>query len=98
MYSEIWQHDGQTSGDPIVTYTDLHLQEHNEVRDALTALLADLFALYVKTKAFHWHAFGSSWPTATACRTGGPGLGDDRHDRRARESARWYPHPIDRRD
>jgi len=26
--------------------------------DALTALLADLFALYVKTKNFHWHVSG----------------------------------------
>jgi starvation-inducible DNA-binding protein len=58
MYSEIWQHDGHTSGDPIVTHTGLHLEEHNEVCDALTTLLADLFALYVKTKVFQWHASG----------------------------------------
>jgi len=34
----------------------------NAVRDisgALTALLADLFALYMKTKNFHWHVSGS---------------------------------------
>jgi starvation-inducible DNA-binding protein len=33
----------------------------NELRDisgALTALLADMFALYVKTKNFHWHVSG----------------------------------------
>jgi starvation-inducible DNA-binding protein len=59
MYSEIWRHDGHTSGDPIVTHTGLHLEEHNEVCDALTTLLADLFALYVKTKVFHRHASGS---------------------------------------
>ncbi len=58
MYSEIWQPDGQTSTDPIVTYIDLQLDEHNEVCDALTTLLVDLFALYVKTKVFHWHASG----------------------------------------
>jgi starvation-inducible DNA-binding protein len=58
MYSEIWQPDGQTSTDPIVTYIDLQLEEHNEVCDALTTLLVDLFALYVKTKVFHWHASG----------------------------------------
>ena len=58
MYSEIWQPDGQTSTDPIVTYIDLQIEEHNEVCDALTTLLADLFALYVKTKVFHWHASG----------------------------------------
>jgi starvation-inducible DNA-binding protein len=28
------------------------------ISDALTALLADLFALYVKTKNFHWHVSG----------------------------------------
>ncbi len=58
MYSEIWQPDGQTSTDPIVTYIDLQLEEHNEVCDALTTLLVDLFALYVKTKVFHWQASG----------------------------------------
>jgi len=47
MYSEIWQPDGQIWTDPIVTYIDLHLEEQNEVCDALTTLLADLFALYV---------------------------------------------------
>jgi starvation-inducible DNA-binding protein len=29
-----------------------------KMSDALTALLADLFALYVKTKNFHWHVSG----------------------------------------
>jgi starvation-inducible DNA-binding protein len=58
MFSETWQHDGHTAGDPIVTHTDLYLEEHNEVRDALTTLLADLFALYVKTKVFHRRASG----------------------------------------
>jgi starvation-inducible DNA-binding protein len=35
--------------------------ESNSVRDisaALTALLADIFALFVKTKNFHWHISG----------------------------------------
>jgi starvation-inducible DNA-binding protein len=35
--------------------------EANTVRDisaALTALLADMFALYIKTKNFHWHITG----------------------------------------
>ena len=60
MYSEIWQRDGQTLTNPIVTYGDLQLEEHDEVCDALTTLLADLFALYVKTKVFHWHVSGLS--------------------------------------
>jgi len=58
MYSEIWQPGEQTSIDPIVTCIALQLEERNEVCDALTTLLADLFALYVKTKVFHWHASG----------------------------------------
>jgi starvation-inducible DNA-binding protein len=29
-----------------------------EISKALTAILADLFALYVKTKNFHWHMSG----------------------------------------
>jgi starvation-inducible DNA-binding protein len=61
MYGEIWQPDAQTSIDPIVTDIDLQLEEHDEVCDALTALLIDLFALYVKTKVFHWHASGSDF-------------------------------------
>ena len=58
MDGEIWQPGEQTSIDPIVTYIDLQLEERNEVCIALTTLLADLFALYVKTKVFHWHASG----------------------------------------
>jgi starvation-inducible DNA-binding protein len=29
-----------------------------EISNALTAILADMFALYVKTKNFHWHMSG----------------------------------------
>ena len=41
--------------------TPTHLSE-SAVRDisgALTMLLADMFALYVKTKNFHWHVSGA---------------------------------------
>lgn len=31
------------------------------ISDALTALLADMFALYVKTKNFHWHVSGPNF-------------------------------------
>lgn len=44
---------------PLATPTDL---SHDAVRDisgALNALLADCFALYLKTKNFHWHVSGS---------------------------------------
>src|SRR5260370_39981063 len=30
-----------------------------EISKALTAILADLFALYVKTRNFHWHVTGA---------------------------------------
>jgi starvation-inducible DNA-binding protein len=58
MYGEIWQYDAQTSIDPIVSDIDFELEEDNKVCGALTTLLANLFALYVKTKVFHWHAAG----------------------------------------
>jgi starvation-inducible DNA-binding protein len=41
------------------TPTDLSEQAVSEISAALNALLADTFALYVKTKNFHWHVTGS---------------------------------------
>jgi starvation-inducible DNA-binding protein len=38
--------------------TDLRGDAVAEVSDALRQLLADVFALYVKTKNFHWHMSG----------------------------------------
>jgi starvation-inducible DNA-binding protein len=58
MDSEIWQWDGRHSIGPIVTQMALQIEEQNHVCDALTTLLANLLALYVKTKVFHWHAAG----------------------------------------
>ena len=43
---------------PLATPTDL---EHSAVRDiagAMNAILADVFALHLKTKNFHWHLSG----------------------------------------
>jgi starvation-inducible DNA-binding protein len=40
------------------TPTDLSKDAVREVSAALNALLADTFALYVKTKNFHWHVNG----------------------------------------
>ncbi|MFC7702070.1 Dps family protein [Bradyrhizobium sp. GCM10028915] len=40
------------------TPTDLSSQAVNEVSEALNVLLADAFALYLKTKNFHWHISG----------------------------------------
>jgi len=40
------------------TPTDLPPQAVNKVSEALNVLLADAFALYLKTKNFHWHISG----------------------------------------
>jgi starvation-inducible DNA-binding protein len=40
------------------TPTDLSNEAIQEVTEALNGLLADTFALYVKTKNFHWHVSG----------------------------------------
>jgi starvation-inducible DNA-binding protein len=40
------------------TTTDLSRQEVEEISSALRQLLADVFALYMKTKNFHWHMSG----------------------------------------
>src|SRR5271154_3039575 len=41
------------------TPTDLNHEGVTEITTALRQLLADVFALYVKTKNFHWHMHGS---------------------------------------
>src|SRR5437868_5868891 len=43
----------------LATVTDLTSQESQAITEALNPLIADLFALYVKTKNFHWHMSGS---------------------------------------
>ena len=40
------------------TTTDLSTEAINAVMSALNPLLADAFALYLKTKNFHWHLSG----------------------------------------
>jgi starvation-inducible DNA-binding protein len=40
------------------TPTDLKLDAVRGIAGALNALLADMFAIYLKTKDFHWHASG----------------------------------------
>lgn len=42
----------------LATPTDLKPQEVQAITEALNPLVADLFALYVKTKNFHWHMSG----------------------------------------
>lgn len=43
---------------PLATPTDLGADATREISAALTALLADVFTLYLKTKNFHWHVSG----------------------------------------
>jgi len=43
---------------PMATPTDLGSNATAEISAALAALLADAFALYMKTKNFHWHMSG----------------------------------------
>jgi starvation-inducible DNA-binding protein len=43
---------------PLQTPTGLGGQATKDVSAALNLLLADVFALYVKTKNFHWHVSG----------------------------------------
>ncbi|WP_281015573.1 Dps family protein, partial [Rhodoplanes serenus] len=40
------------------TPSDLGEQATTDIAAALTGLLADMFALYLKTKNFHWHLSG----------------------------------------
>ena len=41
------------------TPTNLATNAARSVADALNAILADSFALYLKTKNFHWHVSGA---------------------------------------
>jgi starvation-inducible DNA-binding protein len=43
---------------PLQTPTDLGAEAAKDVAAALNLLLADVFALYLKTKNFHWHVSG----------------------------------------
>jgi starvation-inducible DNA-binding protein len=44
--------------DTIVAATDLSRTAVTDISDVLRQLLADAFALYLKTKNFHWHMTG----------------------------------------
>src|SRR6476646_2257484 len=43
---------------PLHTPTDLKPAATKEISGAMNAILADVFALYLKTKNFHWHMTG----------------------------------------
>jgi starvation-inducible DNA-binding protein len=43
----------------LATVTDLTPEEVEAITEAVNPLIADAFALYIKTKNFHWHLYGS---------------------------------------
>jgi len=43
---------------PLTTPTDLGGNARTDIAVSLTAMLADVFTLYLKTKNFHWHLSG----------------------------------------
>jgi starvation-inducible DNA-binding protein len=43
---------------PLVTPTDLNGNATKDIAGVMNAILADVFALYLKTKNFHWHLSG----------------------------------------
>lgn len=43
---------------PLITPTDLSDDATRDIGGAMNAILADVFALYLKTKNFHWHVSG----------------------------------------
>ncbi len=48
----------KTSSPALSTPTDIGRNDRAKVADALNGVLADTFALYIKTKNFHWHMSG----------------------------------------
>lgn len=54
--NELSPHSRQTVA--LHTPSDLGQQAVKDIAGALTVLLADVFALYLKTKNFHWHLSG----------------------------------------
>ena len=44
---------------PLATPTDLSASATRDISGALNAVLADVFAMYLKTKNFHWHMSGT---------------------------------------
>jgi len=43
---------------PLITPTDLGSEASADIAGGMNAILADVFALYLKTKNFHWHMSG----------------------------------------
>jgi starvation-inducible DNA-binding protein len=84
--------------EPLGTPTDLGASATRDISAALTGLLADVFALYVKTKNFHY-AERSALPrlSSAARRARRSDLCHD-DDRQAGSWNRWHDASLDRAD
>ena len=51
----------------MTTSTDLNAAATKDVAAALNGILADAFALYLKTKNFHWHMTGRHFVITICC-------------------------------
>jgi starvation-inducible DNA-binding protein len=58
MHKNNTRNENQQAVTALQTPTDLAANAVAEISEALRHLLADVFALYVKTKNFHWHMSG----------------------------------------
>ena len=58
MTTKVRKLDPRTAPARLDTPTDLSAEGVREISAALNALIADTFALYAKTKNFHWHVSG----------------------------------------
>ena len=58
MSNKVRKLEARTAAPPLQTPTDLSEEAIRAVSAELNGLLADTFALYVKTKNFHWHVSG----------------------------------------
>lgn len=56
--STLSKSNGRNTAPRLETPTDLSREAVAEISEALNRLLADTFALYLKTKNFHWHISG----------------------------------------
>ena len=68
---------------PLITPTDLSSDATRDIGGAMNAILADVFALYLKTKNFHWHLSGPHFRD-DGCDVGRRGWRQDQLPLRAR--------------
>ena len=81
------------------TPTDLKSEATRDISAALAGLLADVFALYMKTKNFHWHMSGPHFRDYHLLlgRARRPDFRHDRSDGRASAQDRRHDLALDRR-